>query len=303
MIRSSIGTIGCAVVLVVGAVALSDRQERAEVVSSDAGALLVAGLYEQAEVTARAEVDRLRASQGDDTLEVAAASDVLVRALILNGRGTHDQTIALARHTLRIKEARLGAEHPDLVTSLLNLGDVLAAAAEFEEAITVTKRAVASRERSAGPRQPRRGGALDHLGSVLSVASRYDDALEALERSLRIKEKALDKTDVAIARTLEAIGLVLQRRKTMNAAAAPLRRAAAIQEAANIDHPAYARTLNLIAQQLWFEGRLIESRNASERAVAVAERTLRPDHPTVALAPISWLRRWRISETSASPWR
>jgi CHAT domain-containing protein/tetratricopeptide (TPR) repeat protein len=42
--------------------------------------------------------------------------------------------------------------------------------------------------------------------------------------------------------------------------------------------------LNLIAQQLWFEGRLSESRNASERALAVAERTLRPEHPTIALS-------------------
>ena len=44
------------------------------------------------------------------------------------------------------------------------------------------------------------------------------------------------------------------------------------------------RTLNLIADQLWFEGRLLESRDVSERAVQVAERTLRPDHPTVALS-------------------
>jgi CHAT domain-containing protein len=58
----------------------------------------------------------------------------------------------------------------------------------------------------------------------------------------------------------------------------------ALQEAATVDHPAYAETLNLLAQQLWFEGQLIESRNASERALAVAERTLRPDHPTVALS-------------------
>ena len=50
------------------------------------------------------------------------------------------------------------------------------------------------------------------------------------------------------------------------------------------DHPAYATTLNLLAQQLWFEGDLLASKDASERAVAVAERTLRPDHPTVALS-------------------
>ena len=77
-----------------------------------------------------------------------------------------------------------------------------------------------------------------------------------MKRSLRLKEKALDATDVAIARTLEDIGLVLQRKGAYEQSGTQVRRAAAIQEAAGIDHPAYARTLNLIAQQLWFEGQL-----------------------------------------------
>jgi CHAT domain-containing protein/tetratricopeptide (TPR) repeat protein len=202
----------------------------------------------------------------------------------LNGRAAYDHTLALAHRTLRIKEAHLGTEHAELVTSLLNLGDVLTAAVEFDQAMAVTQRAVALCEEKTGPNSLDVAEALDHLGGALSGARRYDDALKALNRSLGLKEKALAGTDVAIARTLEDIGLVLQRKGVYERSGTLLRRAASIQEAANIDHPAYARTLNLIAQQLWFEGQLIESRNTSERAVAVAERTLRPDHPTIALS-------------------
>ena len=61
-----------------------------------------------------------------------------------------------------------------------------------------------------------------------------------------------------------------------------IRRAQEIQRAADPDHPAYVNTLNLVAQQLWFEGRLPDSKDASERALALAERTLRPEHPTLA---------------------
>jgi CHAT domain-containing protein/tetratricopeptide (TPR) repeat protein len=280
--RSPVCTIGYAVVLIVGAIALSAGRERPQDLLPDVRDLLAAGLYEEAEAAARNEVDKLRALHGDDALEVATASDVLVRALLLNGRGTHDQTLALATRTLQIKEAHLGAQHPELVSSLLNLGDVLAGAAEFQQAIAVTERAVALREASAPRESFDVAEALDHLGGVLSAARRHDDALKALERSLRLKEKVLDGMDVAIARTLEEIGLVLQRRGAYDASGTTLRRAAAIQEAASVDHPVYAKTLNLMAQQLWFEGRLVESRNASERAVAVAERRLRSDHPTVA---------------------
>jgi CHAT domain-containing protein/tetratricopeptide (TPR) repeat protein len=271
-----------ALVLVALALAHSAAQEPSQGVLAEVHALLAAGLYEEAQAAAQNNLDKLTASYGGEALQVTTAADALVSALILNGRGTHQQTVALARHTLRLKEAHLGAENPDLVTSLLNLGDVLAEAAEFEEAIAVTSRAVALRERGADRDSLGVAEALDHLGSVLSGASRFDDALKALERSRRIKEEALGEKDVAIARTLEAIALVLQRMGAFERSGPPARRAAALQEPANINHPAYAATLNLVAQQLWFEGRLIESKNASERSVAVAERTLRPDHPTVA---------------------
>lgn len=282
MTRSSVGTIACAGVLAALTVVHSAGQEHPQDVLPEVRVLLAAGLYDQAESAARNAVAKLRATLGDDTLQVATASDVLVRALILNGRTSHDQTFEVARQTLRIKEARLGAEHPDLVTSLLNLGDVLTAAAQFEEAINITRRAVALCESSVAPESIAVAEALDHLGATLSAARRYDDALKALDRSLRIKEKTLDEKDVAIARTLEEIGLALQRKGDYDRASAPLRRATAIQEATSTEHPAYARTLNLLAQQLWFEGRVIESKNVSEKAVAVAERTLRPDHPTVS---------------------
>ena len=78
--------------------------------------------------------------------------------------------------------------------------------------------------------------------------------------------------------------LVLQRRGNYEKAGTLIRRAMTIQEGANPQHPAYATTLNLFAQQLWFEGDILASKEASERAVHVAEKGLRPDHPVVALA-------------------
>ena len=75
--------------------------------------------------------------------------------------------------------------------------------------------------------------------------------------------------------------MALQRKGENGRASAPLRRAGR-SRTTSIDHPTYARTLNLMAQQFWFEGHLNESRRTSEQALAVAERTLRPDHPTVA---------------------
>lgn len=277
---SGLAAIRCAAVLTIALGQVAD-QGRPLGVDGDVRALLSGGMYERAEAIARSHVHVVRAAYGDKSIAVAAAGDDLVRALIMNGRGANLQTVTLARQTLRDKEMHLGTVHADLVPSLLNLGDALAEAAEFDEAIALSERGVALRRRTAGADNLEVAEALERLGGVLSLARHYDAAMAALERSRRLKESELGQQDVRIARTLEAIGLVLQRQGLYDRAGRELRRAMAIQEAVSVTHPAYARTLNLIAQQFWLEGRMVESRKASEQAVAVAERALRPDHPLV----------------------
>ena len=285
MIRVRGAVIGCALALI-GSIAffLVWQFSRRDAPLPDAQVLLAEDLYDRAEAAARASFDGIRSRHGADSLQAANAAELLAKNLILNGRATSDETLAIVRNTLRVKEVALGNADPALAVSLFNLGDVLAERAEFEESIAVTERAVALREASVRPDSLEMAEAFDHLGAVLSTARRLDDGLKALERSLTIKEMLLGPTDVALASTLEDIGLVLQRKGEYEKSGTPLHRALALRKGADIEHPAYVRTLNLIAQQLWFEGQLIESKKMSEQAVDVAEHTLRSDHPTLALS-------------------
>ena len=257
-------------------------QDRTQPAPADVEALLAAGAYGRAEVSARADVDALRAAHGAEALEVANASDALVRALILNGKGVSSETLALARKTLRVREAALGNEAPELVSSLLNLGDALIAAGDYRAAVASMQRAVALRQLHHGPLPLDLAEALDKLGTALSEAGRQEEALDALQWALRLKESSIDHRSAGIARTLERIGLVCQRRANYERAGMAIRRAESIQRDIAATHPEYVTTLNLLAQQLWFEGRLPESKKASERAVSVSEQALRADHPMVA---------------------
>jgi CHAT domain-containing protein/tetratricopeptide (TPR) repeat protein len=252
--------------------------------STNLEALLSAGQYERAEVEARAALEAQRIEHGDDALQVATASDLLVRALVLNGRGAYENTLTLAQRVVDVKEARLGRDHPNLAPSLTNLADVLVALLQFERAITAVERAVVIEERTAGPDSTDVAEVLDHLGRALAGAGRYNRALAVLERSLRIKERTLPSGDVRIARTLEDIAVILQGEGDYSRSGQAIRRAADLQKTTNPNHPDYVRTLNLEAQQFWFDGLLLESRRFSEEAVELAERTLRPDHPTLALS-------------------
>ena len=183
----------------------------------------------------------------------------------------------------RSKSAALVATHIDLVPSLQNLGEALLVAGEYGRAIEVARRALNLLEQS-NQAAIDVARSLDLLGIAMTHAGRYDDALTVLERSLQAKESALPHSDVRIARTLEAIGWTLQRKGAYERARAPINRAVAIQEAADDTHPAYVETLNLLGLQLWFDGNLAETLDVSTHAVALAERSLRPDHPLLAKA-------------------
>ena len=118
----------------------------------------------------------MRSARGDEAEEVAAAADTLVSALIFNGRAASAPTLQLAERTLQGRETRLGAVHAALLPSLLNLGEVLIAAVEFDRAVVVARRALTISDRAGfvGLDQAR---VLGHLGRALGAAGRYDEAL------------------------------------------------------------------------------------------------------------------------------
>ena len=121
------------------------------------------------------DVDQLRASLGDDALEVATASDVLVRALILNGRATQDETLALARQTLA---SRKRASEPGTASSSrrCSIWATCWSRRSNSSRRSPSRSAPSPSARRTLPRQPRCGEALDHLGRALAAARRYDEA-------------------------------------------------------------------------------------------------------------------------------
>ncbi len=62
--------------------------------------LLAGGQYVRAESVARAQMERQIQQSGAASREVAVWSELLVRALLLNGKGTDPNTLALARQAV-----------------------------------------------------------------------------------------------------------------------------------------------------------------------------------------------------------
>ena len=75
----------------------------------------------------------------------------------------------MQRDAIAIKEAILGADHPELATLLTNLGEALSRAGEYRDAQTTFERVLALRERALGPDHPSVGDANLNLANLFLV--------------------------------------------------------------------------------------------------------------------------------------
>jgi tetratricopeptide (TPR) repeat protein len=88
----------------------------------------------------------------------------------------------------------MGADHPNTVQSLHNLGMLLQDTGEYDAARPYLERALAIREKVMGADHPNTAQSLNNLGMLLQDTGEYDAARPYLERALAIREKVMGPT-------------------------------------------------------------------------------------------------------------
>jgi CHAT domain-containing protein/tetratricopeptide (TPR) repeat protein len=262
------------------AVATGPGQEAAASIESVRTAVN-SGRYAYAEGEAERLVSTLQRANAEAS-EVAQAVDLLVEALLLNGRGAETRTRELAEEVIQIRQVRAGSDDPALASSLRNLGDVLVQRSQYQLARPLYERARQIHERTLGATHPDVADDLDRLSDLLIQLEKYDEALMVSEQALAIKEMSLEAVDPRIARTLEIRGLLFRRRGDYPRARESLERALSLRELADPSHPDVAGALSALTALVTLEGDLRRARGLGVRSVAIAEDTLRPDHPRIA---------------------
>jgi len=243
--------------------------------------LIDADRYPEAEAAAEALVFEARADPAG-SVDIDRAVDVLVEALVRNGKGAEPRTRVLAEEVIRSKERRHATSDPALAASLRALGDVHVEAGEYQRAREPSERALRIDEADLGLNHPSVADDLDHVANVLMLIEKYDEALAANDRALAIKQKLLPPVDVRTARSLEIRGTLLQRRGNYTDARSALEHALSIRERAGPPDAEMAWTLTRLGEQNRLQGNPVESKEFSERAVTLAERLLRAEHPDLA---------------------
>ena len=228
-----------------------------------------------------------------------SASLLTDAGVYLRARAELDLAQTVLEQAVEIREAALGAKHPDVAVTLTYLGTVLRRRGKPAPARQVLERALEIREGALGRDHPDVAMTLTHLGTALRDVGDLSGGQAVLERALAIREAALgaNHPDVAVtdvAFTLTYLGTVLQRcgdpdparrRQVLERARQVLERAREINTAAyGLQDWRLAVTLGHLGDVFRQLDDLTEARAAHESALAIRQSVYAGQHPEVAYA-------------------
>ncbi len=226
------------------------------------------------------EAARAAAAAHDDSATMVAWAG-MVQARVNAGR--YDDALAL-RLQLELALARIGNPGAERSEVLLLLSDVLWQKARFAEARTLAEEAVTLRERVYGPSSEQFADATGQLGNLLAEMGEFAAARTLLERSLAATSRALGPRHPRTALSLNDLALTVRDLGDYRAALPLFDQALSIQqEALEPDAAAIGRTWNNLAGVRDALDRP-DAKDAFLRAIAIKEKSLGPEHPSLALS-------------------
>ena len=181
---------------------------------------------------------------------------------------------------LRISEAILGNEHPNVAVCVNNIGMVLQDLGDLQGAKEYLERALRIDEKVFGSEHPNVATDVNNIGLVLKALGDLQGAKEYLERALRIGETTFGKEHPEVARVVNNIAGVFYAMGDLQGAKKYLERALRIDETTfGKEHPEVARVVNNIGMVLQALGDLQGAKEHYERALGIFEKFLGSDHP------------------------
>lgn len=245
--------------------------------------LIREGRYAEAALGAREALERIDPDGAARTPETADLLDVLVAALVRDGRILTPGLRGMAERSLAIREAALGSGHPGVAASLRTLAEVLEEAGDHPAARPLFARALAILERAHGPAHADVARAAADVARSLCFTGDMAGAQKEFERAVGLQERLLGPRDPDLARTLMHLGTVLMRRGEYARAQEVLDRSLAIRgEVLGAAHPETAEAFNALGDHARLEGDYEGARRLYERALSIRVRASGESHPRVA---------------------
>ena len=205
-------------------------------------------------------------------------------ATFYQSQGEYQRALDLDESALRIYQAHLEPDHPDMARALGNLALTYCDLGRAAEALPLQQRALQVTETALGPGHPDVAIVLGNLAGTYRDLGRAAEALPLQQRALQVTETALGPGHPKMAIRLGNLALTY-RDLGRAAEALPLEQRALqmIETALGPDHPDMAIALGNLALTYCDLGRAAEALPLQQRALQVTETALGPGHPKMAI--------------------
>lgn len=120
----------------------------------------------------------------------------------------YDEAEKLLKRTLNNREKRLGATHPDTLTTVNNLANLYSTQGQYDQAERLYKRALTGRREKLGATHLDTLETMQNLGLVYYKYGRYDEAEKLVEEALVGEKEKLGATHSDTLYTIHGLGLV-----------------------------------------------------------------------------------------------
>jgi len=227
---------------------------------------------------------------GHDLLRAWLFNDL---ACVLNQQGRHTEAIQAAVKAIEIKKRTIGADHPDVGISEINLAVALQTAGKPQEALGHIKEAAILLEKGLGSSHPDVATPHTYGGEILTVLGRYAEAREEYDRARTILERELGPDNLVVSYVLTDIGNNYLAEGSPTRAVEPLEIAYRIEEAREPERSKRADVTFALARALW------ESTRSRKRARGLAGDALNEYEKAATRDKVLEVQTWLKGRSSS----
>ncbi|MGB2926025.1 MAG: tetratricopeptide repeat protein [Limnothrix sp.] len=182
-----------------------------------------------------------------------------------------------------ICEKHLGADHPNVATSLNNLAELYRLQGKYDDAEPLYMRSLLIWEKQLGVDHLYVATNLNNLGLLYYAQEKYDKAKPIYRRALSILEKHLRADHPRVAQNMNNLGLLCYAQRKYDEAEPLYKQALSIREKqSGADHPDVAQIINNLAALYNDQGKYDAAEPLFKRALSIREKQLGTEHPDVA---------------------
>ncbi|MGF1986879.1 MAG: tetratricopeptide repeat protein [Nostoc sp. ZfuVER08] len=204
-------------------------------------------------------------------------------ARFYKGQGLYDKAAPWYNQCIEITKQRLGEEHPDVATSLNELGVLYRLQGRYSEAEPCYMQALEVRCNLLGEEHPDVATSLNNLALLYNCQGRYSEAEPLYIRALELRRRLLGQEHPDVANTLHNLAFLYRLQGRYNEAERLCIQALELtRNPLGEEHPFLAQILNNLAAVYDSQSRYSEAEPLYIEALALTRNLLGKEHRDVA---------------------